>query len=54
MIEDALVNYGALGVIVLYFIYDKVGFQKGITKVIENNTIALTKVYGVISKCTKH
>ena len=53
MIEEALMNYGVAGIMLAYFIYDKVKFQSGITKVIENNTIALTKVYQVISKCSK-
>ena len=48
MIEEALINYGVAGAMLLYFISDKVFFQRNIHKVIENNTIALTKFYETI------
>ncbi|MFA5396807.1 MAG: hypothetical protein WC346_12440 [Methanogenium sp.] len=51
--EDILLNYGVAGAMLIYFIYDKIKFQKSIWKVINNNTIALTKIYEVISKCKK-
>lgn len=53
VIEEVLINYGVAGSMLLYFIYDKVKYQQNIKQVIENNTIAVTKVYEVISKCNK-
>jgi hypothetical protein len=57
MIETDLfggfMNYGIAGLMLIYFIYDKIKYQAGLSRVIENNTIALTRVYQVISKC-KH
>lgn len=53
MMEEVLVNYGVAGVMLIYFIYDKVKYQQSIKTVVENNTIALTKVYEVIGKCKK-
>jgi hypothetical protein len=50
---NGFVNYGVAGLMLIYFIYDKIKFQAGITKLIENNTIALTKVYQVITRCRK-
>jgi len=54
MIEEALMNYGVAGIMLAYFIGDKIYFQRGVTKLIENNTIALTKVYEVLQKCAVH
>jgi len=51
--EEILLQYGAIGATLVYFMYDKVKFQASITKVIENNTIAVTKVYEVINGCPK-
>lgn len=48
MIEEALINYGVAGAMLVYFITDKIFFQRNIHKVIENNTIALTKFYEAI------
>jgi len=53
MIEEALIQYGIGGIMLAYFITDKIYYQRGLNKLIENNTIALTKVYEVISKCKK-
>jgi len=53
MIEDVLINYGVAGAMIVYFIADKSIFQKGLTKVIENNTIAMTRMYEVIMKCPR-
>ena len=47
-IEEALINYGVAGAMLVYFITDKIFFQRNIQKVIENNTIALTKFYEAI------
>ena len=49
--EEILFQYGAIGACLVYFMYDKVKFQASMTKVIENNTIAVTKVYEVITHC---
>lgn len=54
MIEEVLVNYGVAGAMLLYFISDKIWSQKNMVKVVENNTIALTKVYEVVSGCPKN
>ena len=51
--EDVLLNYGIAGVMLIYFMYDKIKFQASMQRVVENNTIALTKVYQVITKCNK-
>ena len=53
MIEEILIQYGVAGVMLVYFIVDKAKFQTGLAKVIQNNTIALTKVHSVITKCQK-
>jgi hypothetical protein len=43
--EEQLFNFGVSGVMLAYFIYDKINFQKEMLKVVQNNTIALTKFY---------
>ena len=55
MIEEILINYGVAGAMLIYFITDKYIAQKEnnkyreeIKKVVENNTIALTKFYEVM------
>lgn len=53
MIEDVLIQQGVAGAMLVYFIIDKMNFQKGMTKLIENNTIALTKVNQVIGRCKR-
>ena len=53
MIEEVLLNYGVLGLWTLSLIYDKLRFQTQVKNIIKNNTIAMTKVYEVISKCNK-
>lgn len=60
MIEEVLVQYGALGACMLLFMgffyryyTDSKEFQGSIKTVVENNTIALTKVYEVIAHCPK-
>jgi len=52
--EEILLQYGAIGACLVYFMYDKVKFQANITKVIENNTIAQTKVYEVLNHCKRN
>jgi hypothetical protein len=52
--EEGLIQYGAIGICLLYFMYDKLKFQSAMTKVIENNTIACTKVYEVINHCKQN
>ena len=51
--EEALLNYGIAGIMLIYFISDKVYFQRGLNVLIQNNTKALTKVYEVMQKCRK-
>jgi hypothetical protein len=48
---DYLLNYGVAGAMIIYFITDKIYFQRGIQELVNNNTIAMTKVYEVVSKC---
>ena len=52
-VEEMLMNYGVAGAMLLYFMYDKIKFQNSIKQVIENNTIACTKVYEIIKKCDR-
>lgn len=54
MMEEILLNYGVAGAMLVYFISDKIYFQRGVTKLIENNTVALTKVYEILQKCSVH
>jgi hypothetical protein len=58
MIEEIFLQYGAIGACFLVctgFFYkyytDTKTFQGLMRQVVENNTIALTKVYEVVSKC---
>lgn len=47
MIEEQLIQLGIGGCCLAYFIYKDLKFNPKLLKVIENNTIALTKVYEV-------
>ena len=49
--EEILLQAGPLGAVLLYFIYDQVKFRPVITTAINNNTIAMTKVYEVMNHC---
>ena len=58
--EEVFLQYGALGACMLLFMgffyryyTDSKVFQEKISNLVENNTIALTKVYEVISHCPK-
>ena len=51
--EELVVQYGFAGAVFVYFVYDQVTFKPAITKAIENNTIAMTKVYEVMNHCKK-
>lgn len=60
MMEELLIQYGALGVCMLIFMgffyryyTDSKKFQDNLTQVVNNNTVALTKVYEVISLCPR-
>lgn len=56
MLEEAipqLVNYGGLGVCVAILLWDKFQTQVKLSNVVENNTIALTKVYEIVQNCKK-
>ena len=50
MIEDALVNYGVLGLWTASLLIQTYRYQKETKQLIKNNTIAMTKVYEVVSK----
>jgi len=51
MMEEILLNYGVAGAMLVYFISDKVFFQRNMQKVVENNTVALTKFYEMAKVC---
>lgn len=51
MIEDALINYGVLGLWTLSLLYERVISQKKIHSIIEKNTEALLLVRETITKC---
>lgn len=51
MVEDVLIQYGAIGVTLAYFMFDKLKFQSALQKTVENNTVAMTKVYEVMTSC---
>lgn len=53
MIEEALMQYGVLGLWTISLLGERYLHNRKMTKIIENNTIALTKVEGVIEKCRK-
>jgi hypothetical protein len=53
MIEEILLQYGAIGACLVFFMWFFVRYQTDMKKVIENNTIAVTKVYEVIEHCPK-
>ena len=53
MIEETLVQYGVLGVWTITLLAERFVLNKKMQVVIENNTIAQTKVYEVITKCQK-
>lgn len=54
MLEEYLLNYGVAGAMLIYFMYSQMTFQKEIKKVVENNTIALTRVYETLRGCSKN
>ena len=53
MIEDFLLNYGVLGAWTITLLVERYRNRNVLKKVIENNTIAITRVYEVIKKCRK-
>jgi hypothetical protein len=53
MIEDALVNYGVLGLWTISLLTERYFNNNKMKVVVDNNTTALTKVYEVMQKC-KH
>ena len=53
MIEDALAQYGVLGLWTLSLLAERYLNQKKVNTVIENNTKTMTLVYEVITKCQK-
>lgn len=54
MIEEALANYGVLGIWTLSLLYERYRQQRKMTAIIENNTTAMIKVYEVIQNCPKN
>ncbi len=53
MIEESLINYGVLGLWTLSLLAERYLYNKRMSGLIENNTIAITKVYEVIEKCKR-
>jgi hypothetical protein len=51
MIEAALLNYGVLGLWTLTLLTQTYKYRQEMKKIIENNTVAMTKVYEVIKHC---
>lgn len=45
MIEEVLMNYGILGIWTFTLLVERYNSNHNIRKTIENNTIALTKIY---------
>lgn len=48
--DDVLLQYGAIGVMLVYLIWKDNQFTNKYMKVIDNNTIALTKVIEHLEK----
>lgn len=53
MMEDILFQYGAIGACLVFFMSFFIYYNKNMQKVIENNTIAMTKVYEIINLCPR-
>jgi hypothetical protein len=60
MIEEQLLNYGVLGIWTMFNISSILYYRKkdetndeNLKRVVENNTIAITKVYEVMRNCRK-
>lgn len=53
MIEEALANYGVLGLWTISLLAERYIYNRKMSSLIENNTIAITKVNETISKCKK-
>jgi hypothetical protein len=53
MIEEALANYGVLGLWTITLLTERFIANKKTATIIENNTIAMTKVYDIISRCPR-
>ena len=51
VVEETLIQYGAIGACLVYFMYDKIRTTTALLKTVENNTIAVTKVYEVMQHC---
>ena len=50
MIEEILTQYGVLGLWTIVLLTERYGFQKRISKIIENNTRALDKVLTCLTR----
>ena len=51
MIEETLITYGPLGIWTASLLFEKFKTNKDMKDIIKNNTIAITKVYEVLTKC---
>jgi len=54
MIEEALANYGVLGIWTMSLLMERYIYNKKISSLIENNTVAMVKVYETITNCKKN
>jgi len=51
MIETALAQYGVLGLWTLSLLAERYLYMRKMQEVVQNNTIAITKVYEVMENC---
>jgi hypothetical protein len=53
MIEEALIQYGVLGLWTMTLLLDKLRFQKEMKDIIRNNTEAFIRHSEIIKKCSR-
>jgi hypothetical protein len=53
MIEETLAQYGILGLWTITLLTERFMYNKKIQAVVENNTVAITKVYEVMDNCSR-
>jgi len=50
MIEETLIQYGVLGLWTITLLSERYFYNKRVKELIENNTVAMTKMYEVMKK----
>jgi len=53
MMEEVLLQYGAMGAMLLFLMSLTIFLIKKVSTSVDNNTIAMTKVYEIMLHCTK-